>query len=180
MLEPHYRNVTLTKAPFVVSRTGWGEFTAQIKIYMTFSSRAQVLTHWLRLVEYTDKNDETSAYRYVPFVRYEDYNEIVIVNPTEEQQRAMQTETTEPEPEFEQFNAIREQTIKSLLQAKQVIATRFAVISRFSCFKHESKETDPALSGERRMKDAETKRNRFASTFARLELFFFCSPRLRS
>lgn len=120
VLEPHYRNVTVTKMPYAVSRTGWGEFTAQIKIYMTFSSRAQIVTHWLRLVEYTDRNDETSAYRYVPFVRYEDYNEIVIVDPTEEQERAMQTGTTEPESEFEQFNLIREQTVRKLLEARKV------------------------------------------------------------
>ena len=123
MLEPFYRNVTLTKTPFAVKRTGWGEFTAHIKIYMTFSSRAQILAHYIRLVEYTDKNDLTSAYRYVPFVRYEDYNEIVIEEPTEEQQRALQTGSTEPQPEFAQFDLIREQTIKKLLAARLVRTT---------------------------------------------------------
>ena len=106
--------------PYEVTRTGWGEFTVQIKIYLTFSSRAQIVSHWLRLVEYSDRNDETSAYSYVPFVRYEGYNEIVIVGPTEEQKRAMQTGSTEPDPEFEQFNLLREHTVKNLLEARKV------------------------------------------------------------
>ncbi|XP_003746643.1 YEATS domain-containing protein 4 [Galendromus occidentalis] len=121
VLEPHYRSVTLTKPPFVVKRTGWGEFTVQIKVYMTFSSRAQTLSHWLRLVEYADKNDETSEYRYVPSVRYEEYDEIVIEDPTEAQRRAMLTGTTEPDPEFEHFKLEREQALWKIRAARERI-----------------------------------------------------------
>ncbi|XP_022702257.1 uncharacterized protein LOC111267925 isoform X2 [Varroa jacobsoni] len=91
VLEPHYRNESVSNPPFMVSRTGWGEFAVKIRIYFhdSLATKPLVLSHDLRLVAYhtPEQSGHHSAddWSYVPFVREEKYDEIVVFRPLPQQ-----------------------------------------------------------------------------------------------
>jgi YEATS domain-containing protein 4 len=116
------QNRVLTKAPFEVSETGWGEFEITIKLHFVDPNEKPVtIYHMLRLFE-TDPISKTISIK--KNLVSEFYDEIIFQDPSPLLAHALNSNKNTSQAAFRHetdFEERRERTLNSIVQAKRKV-----------------------------------------------------------